>query len=298
MQAAYLNLPPGELAQRAERLKAMLEPCTLCPRGCKANRLSGKPGLCKTGAHAWVAGFEAHHGEEACISGWKGSGVVFFSRCSLHCVYCQNAELSQAFDGKELDAPALAALFLRLQAEGCHNLNLVTPGHVAAQIVEALVLAVPQGLTLPLVYNTSGYDSLETLALLDGIVDIYMPDLKYTDSKSAHIYSGVKNYPTVNRAALKEMQRQVGDLQVDEDGLARRGLLVRHLVLPNRIAGSIAAARFLAEEISPRVHVNVMDQYWPAHLAQQFPPLNRKVTGKEMAEAREAFRNAGLIQMN
>ena len=239
MNPAYLSLvESGALAERVERAYALLENCMLCPRGCKVNRRAGKLGVCRSGERARVASFGPHHGEERPLSGRRGSGTVFFARCNLRCVYCQNSEISQDDCGGEVEPEELARIFLDIQAAGCHNLNLVSPTHVLPPILAALLIAARAGLRLPVVYNTGGYDALPALELLDGVIDIYMPDMKYANSKTAHQYSGAKDYPRVNREAVKEMHRQVGDLALDADGLAVRGLLVRHLVLPNRLAGT------------------------------------------------------------
>lgn len=298
MHPAYRSLLiTGELARRVETAYAMLDSCRLCPRNCRANRRSGRPGVCKTGEKARLASYGPHSGEEPPISGRRGSGTVFFSRCNLRCIYCQNFDISQADAGPEVEPEELAAAFLELQAVGCHNINLVSPTHVVPQILAAVLLAAQAGLRLPLVYNTGGYDSLETLALLDGVVDIYMPDMKYADAKTAHMLSGVKNYPHANRAAVKEMHRQVGDLTLDEHGLAVRGLLVRHLVLPNRLAGTAEIARFLANEVSPNTYLNVMAQYHPEYRASAFPQLTRRITPQEYAAAIQASRAAGLARL-
>lgn len=294
-QPAYLNLlENGQLEDRIRQAQQLLSPCVLCPNNCQAARAAGKMGLCRTGMLARVHGWCAHPGEEAVISGWNGSGTIFFSGCNLRCAYCQNFEVSQARSGNELPAGDLAAAMLELQDRGCHNINLVSPSHVVPQILEALLIAALAGLRLPLVYNTGGYDSLETLRLLDGVVDIYMPDMKYADAAAARRYSQVKNYPSVNRAAVREMHRQVGNLQVNADGLAERGLLVRHLVLPHRLAGTLQVARFLVEEISPDTAVNIMDQYRPVHQAGKHPALNRPVTAAEMQSALQSAQKAGL----
>jgi len=290
-------LESGELQERVKRAYAGLESCEWCPRRCRVNRLAGKLGVCHTGELARVASYGPHYGEERPLSGWKGSGTVFFNRCNLRCVYCQNYEISQSDEGMEVTPEQLAQIFLRLQAMGCHNINLVSPSHVVPQILAAVYLAAQAGLRLPLVYNTGGYDALEALQLLDGVVDIYMPDMKYADSASAHQYSGAKDYPRVNRAAVREMHRQVGDLQINARGLAERGLLVRHLVLPHGLAGTRAVMTFLAQEISPRTYVNVMGQYRPEYLASRFPLLNRRVTLEEVHKAREEARHAGLIHL-
>lgn len=292
---AYLDLlDNGLLDDRIRRAQKLLSPCTLCPNNCKADRAAGKVGLCRTGMLARVHGWCAHPGEEAVISGWNGSGTIFFSGCNLRCVFCQNFEVSQLLSGSEMTAGDLAAVMLELQERGCHNINLVSPSHVVPQILEALRFAALAGLRLPLVYNTGGYDSIETLRLLDGVVDIYMPDMKYADAAAARRYSQVKNYPSINRAAVREMHRQVGDLQVNAAGLAERGLLVRHLILPNHLAGTGQVARFLVEEISPNTAVNIMDQYRPTYQAGKHPALNRPVTAAEMQSALQSARQAGL----
>jgi putative pyruvate formate lyase activating enzyme len=254
-------------------------------------------GACHTGQEAIVASFGAHYGEEACLVGRGGSGTIFFSWCNLNCRYCQNASISQHGEGRPLSPEQLAGLMLDLQRQGCHNVNLVSPSHVVSQILSATLTAARAGLRVPLVYNTGGYDSLETLALLDGVVDIYMPDCKYADPAVGARYSGVSDYPSVNRAAVREMYRQVGDLACEPGvagpGIARRGLLVRHLVLPEGLAGTADVVRFLAG-LSPNTAVNVMGQYRPCHEAHALPPLDRRVTRAEVAEAEKMARDAGL----
>jgi putative pyruvate formate lyase activating enzyme len=240
-----------------------------------------------------VASYFPHHGEEPPISGWRGSGTIFFARCNLACIYCQNSDISQADDGVEVADERLAQMMLELQAMGCHNINLVSPSHVVPQFLAALALAVPAGLSLPIVYNTGGYDSLATLRLLDGIVDIYMPDAKYDDDAVAAQLSGVPHYVRVNRLCLKEMHRQVGDLRPAE-GVAARGLLVRHLVLPDGLAGTEGVVRFIAKEISPDTYVNVMPQYRPCYQAFKHPSLRRRITNDEYAAALRAAHSAGL----
>jgi putative pyruvate formate lyase activating enzyme len=294
---AYLALlESGELQQRAEEGQVRLSNCNICPWSCGIDRLAGKMGVCHSGAWARVAGWDAHHGEEACLSGTGGSGAVFFSRCNLHCVFCQNAGISQADAGDEMSAEEIAQIFLALQAKGCHNINLVTPGHVTPQILCALVIAARAGLRLPLVYNTGGYDSLETLRLLDGVIDIYLPDMKFGDPANARLLSGCKNYPEINQAAVSEMYRQVGSLAVDEKGIARRGLIVRHLVLPANLAGTRAVMRFLASQISTGTAVNLMDQYRPAYNAARIAAARRPVTAEEYRKARLEAQNAGLTR--
>jgi putative pyruvate formate lyase activating enzyme len=273
-----------------------MENCDLCAR---VNRLRSIHGaVCRTGERAVVYSAGPHHGEEDCLRGWRGSGTIFFSWCNLRCVYCQNWEISWQGEGQEASDEELAQMMLRLQALGCHNVNLVTPSHVVAQILAAVTIAAERGLRLPLVYNTGGYDSLEALNLLDGVVDIYMPDMKYGDDTAAHKYSHVRDYVRVNRAAVREMHRQVGDLAINAVGLAERGLLVRHLALPNGLAGTEAALRFLAEEISGDTYLNVMGQYRPCYRADEHPGLERPISDGEFAEALAIARRCGLHRLD
>jgi putative pyruvate formate lyase activating enzyme len=239
-----------------------------------------------------------HHGEERCLSGWGGSGTIFFSWCNLRCAYCQNWEISWEGEGREVASEELAGLMLGLQGAGCHNVNLVSPSHVVAQVLAAVEIAARRGLSLPLVWNTGGYDSQEALRLLDGVVDVYMPDLKYGDSAVGRRLSRVPDYVEVNRAAVKEMHRQVGDLDLDGRGLARRGLLVRHLVLPAGLAGTEAVMRFLAEEVSPRTWVNLMDQYRPCYRAGEILEMARRPTAADLQEALAAARRGGLERLD
>lgn len=291
---AYLTLyESGELAQRAELARQRLAACHLCPSACHTNRLAQSTGECGLGRFAIVASAGAHFGEEQVLSGNGGSGTVFFAGCNLHCVFCQNYDTSQWREGQALTAGELAGLFLSLQRQGCHNLNLVTPSHVVAQTLEALLIAVERGLRLPIVYNTAAYDALPTLRLLDGVVDIYMPDMKYADSAVAARYSGIEHYWEVATRALREMQRQVGPLVV-AGGLARRGLLIRHLVLPGELAGTATVMAFLANELSPDSWVNIMPQYYPTFQANRFSELRRRITDDEYSAAVQAAREAGL----
>jgi putative pyruvate formate lyase activating enzyme len=255
-------------------------------------------GVCRTGERAKISSYAAHMGEEDPLRGWRGSGTIFFTRCNLRCQFCQNHDISQTDDGHETSAEELAVIMLKLQSLGCHNINLVSPSHVIAQVLAAVAVAAPSGLNLPLVYNTGGYDSMAALRLLDAVVDIYMPDMKYADAVNARRYSVVKNYPQINRAAVREMHRQVGDLQVGENGLATRGLLVRHLVLPAGLAGTAEIVRFLADEISPDTYLNLMDQYRPAYKAHLFPELDRRPTNEEYQAAVLAAREAGLHRLD
>jgi putative pyruvate formate lyase activating enzyme len=299
-EPAYLRLlRSGELDERARIASRHLERCDLCARYCRVNRRESIRGaVCRTGERARVDAAFAHLGEEACLTGRAGSGTIFFSWCNLRCIYCQNWEISWCGAGREVGPEELAGLMLALQRAGCHNVNLVSPSHVVAQILAALALAARQGLRLPLVYNTGGYDSPEALALLDGAVDVYMPDMKYGDSEVARRCSHVRDYVAVNRAAVREMHRQVGDLAVDPDGIARRGLLVRHLVLPGGLSGTEEVLRFIAEEISPGTWVNLMGQYRPCFQAAEVPELARRPTGAELAAAAQAARRLGLRRLD
>jgi putative pyruvate formate lyase activating enzyme len=295
-EPAYRKLPEGELRRRAAQAVAGLADCRFCPRECGANRLEGGEGVCRTGRYAQVSSFFPHQGEEDCLRGRRGSGTVFFSGCNLRCVFCQNFDNSQGGRGAECDAARIAAMMLELQAAGCHNINWVTPEHVVPQVLEALALAAENGLRLPIVYNTSAYDSMQSLSLLDGVVDIYMPDLKIWNPPLARQYLLAADYPAVARQAIREMHRQVGELKMDEHGLARRGVLVRHLVMPGNAAGTPGIMRFLAEEVSPHTYVNIMAQYRPAGKvrAGRFDEINRPVSREEYARAFEAARAAGL----
>ena len=294
---ASYNLMPLEILQdRARQALARLEACELCPRRCGVSRLADERGFCRTGRRARMAGFAPHYGEEAPLVGRRGSGTIFFCGCSLSCVFCQNSEISQQNQGQEVSAKALARMMLALQHQGSHNINLVTPTHVVPQILEALILAREEGLNVPLVYNSSGYDSVETLRLLDGIFDVYMPDAKYGSDDPALKYSSATNYVGIMKAAMREMHRQVGDLVLDEDGIAVRGLLVRHLVLPEDAAGTAEVVRFLSQEISPHTCLNVMAQFRPDYNTCRFPELNRPITGQEYAHALRLAAQAGLTR--
>lgn len=295
---AYLTLPISELQERAEIAFARMEHCNLCARRCDVNRLDGKLGVCKTGLRARVSSYGPHMGEEDPLRGWKGSGTIFFARCNLRCVFCQNYDISQTDAGNEVTSQELAVIMLELQAMGCHNINLVSPSHVVPQILSALSLAVRGGLSVPLVYNTGGYDALETLQLLDGIVDIYMPDMKYSNGGTAKRYSRAMDYPRVNCEVVREMYRQVGDLQIGGDGLATRGLLVRHLILPHDLAGTKQIVRFLADEISVNTYLNLMAQYRPAYNASRYQELNRRITADEYDAAVRMAKEAGLTNLD
>jgi putative pyruvate formate lyase activating enzyme len=296
-EPAYMKLyRAGELQRRAEAALERLHECYVCPRDCGVNRMEDKTAACKTGRYAIVASYFPHFGEEDCLRGWRGSGTIFFSLCNLRCVFCQNFDISQDGEGVEVYPEQLAVMMLELQAMGCHNINFVTPEHVVPQMLEALAIAVDHGLRLPIVYNTSAYDSMDSLSLLDGIVDIYMPDFKFWDERLSLRFLKAKDYPEAARRAVKEMHRQVGDLRFDENGMALRGVLVRHLVMPGQIGGTEEIMRFLAEEVSPDIYINIMDQYSPAGkvTGQKYEEINRPTTGSEYHEAIRAAQQAGL----
>lgn len=284
----------GVLQRRIARARELLHSCRICPRQCEVDRLSGERGDCNTGPLPVVSSYHPHFGEEACLTGSRGSGTIFFTSCNLRCVFCQNYEISHRLEGWEVSSRALSGMMLDLQECGCHNINFVTPSHMAAQILEALPAAIAGGLRVPLVYNTSAYDRVETLKLLGGVVDIYMPDFKFAAAEVARTYTTAEEYPAVARTAIAEMHRQVGDLQLDERGIARRGLLVRHLVLPGGLAGTREIVRFLAREISRDTMINVMDQYRPCGRARRHPELNRRISAREYEEAVTLARQAGL----
>lgn len=299
-EASYLALQrSGELSRLVAKASEHLKDCDLCARYCHVDRIAGLKGaVCRTGKNSVVYSFGPHHGEEDCLRGWNGSGTIFFSWCNLRCIYCQNSEISWEGQGQEASAEELADAMLSLQKRGCHNINLVSPSHVVAQILAAVAIAAGRGLKLPLAYNTGGYDSPEALTLLDGVVDIYMPDMKYGDSDLARKFSRVRSYVEVNQAAVLEMHRQVGDLVIDSDGLARRGLLVRHLVLPNHIAGSDKVLRFLAENVSRNTYINLMDQYRPCYRAEDYAQIGRTISREEFREARMAAAQYGLGRLD
>ncbi|MBI2865783.1 MAG: radical SAM protein [Chloroflexi bacterium] len=289
---------PGLLRERAAKAWDLLSDCRLCPRGCRVNRLAGELGKCRTGERAWVASYGPHFGEEAPLVGHQGSGTIFFAHCNLHCLFCQNYIISQGGEGRLVSHEELAAIMLSLQQRGCHNINLVTPSHVLPQVLRALELAADRGLELPLVWNCGGYESVSALRMLEGIVDIYMPDMKYADAATGERLSGVRSYPAVNRAAVREMHRQVGDLVIDQNGVAVQGLLVRHLVLPQGLAGTEEVVRFLGREVSPHTYLNVMAQYHPCYRAYSQPPLDRPLTRQEHAQAVQWALEAGATRLD
>ena len=299
-QPAYTALlQTGELANRAVQAVQMLHSCQLCPRRCGINRLENETGFCRIGRLARVASFGPHFGEEAPLVGVHGSGAIFFAQCNLACVFCQNHEISQhGQDEAEMDATQLAKVMLKLQAQGVHNINLVSPSHVVPQILEALVLAAEQGLAIPLVYNSGGYDALETLALLNGIVDIYMPDTKFFSAQLAEQYCQAPDYPLHARQAIQAIHQQVGDLQINQQGVAWRGLLIRHLVMPAGLAGTAQWLNFLAKEISVDTYINLMDQYRPCAQATSFSELNRSITRQEYEEVLQLAEQNGLSRLD
>ncbi|OGN98900.1 MAG: radical SAM protein [Chloroflexi bacterium RBG_13_51_52] len=299
LEPGYISLyQSGELERRARALEARLAACDICPRECGANRLEGKVGKCHSGILPIVASFCAHRGEEPALSGSRGSGTIFFGNCNMRCVYCQNFQISQSPEiqkNNEVSTQVLAERMLYLQNElHCHNINLVTPSHFVPQIVMAVLEAVPKGLRLPLVYNTSSYDSVKTLKELDGIISIYLADIRYASNELGRKYSRARNYADNARAAIIEMQRQVGDLTVDKDGIAQKGLIIRHLILPNDIAGSEDSLRWLVEEVSPHVAVSVMSQYYPTHRACKFKELNRKILPQEYKKVVDLVEELGI----
>ena len=298
-EPSYLSLyRSGELKRRAEAFEARLASCDICPRKCGVNRLEGKLGFCHSGALPIVYTVCQHLGEEPPLSGTRGSGTVFFGNCNLRCVYCQNHQISQNWHkmrDKEIECQALAEKLLYLQNQlSCHNINFVSPSHFVPQILKTLLRAVPMGLKVPLVYNTSGYDSLETIKALDGIIDIYLPDLRYASDKIAKRFSQATHYVEHARAVIEEMYRQVGNLLTDEDGVAQGGLIVRHLILPEKLAGSEKSLTWLAEEVSAEVNVSLMAQYYPAHHAARFPALSRRITEAEYSEVVALLEKLGM----
>ncbi|MFQ5854184.1 MAG: radical SAM protein [Anaerolineae bacterium] len=299
-EPAYVSLlRSGELKERVRVAYQHLEDCDLCARYCYVNRRETTRGaVCRTGERAVVSSYGAHHGEEDPLRGRRGSGTIFFAWCNLRCAFCQNWEISWKGVGREVEPEEIASMMLKLQDQGCHNINFVSPSHVVAQILTGVLIAAEAGLRLPLVYNTGGYDSPEALALLDGVIDIYMPDLKYSDPDIARKYSRVRDYPAINWAAVKEMHRQVGDLVLDDNGVALRGLLVRHLILPEGLAGTDAVLRYIAEEISPNTYINLMSQYRPAYRAHEHPVLDRSITSDEYRQVFELAEKYGLRRLD
>ncbi|MGW8193026.1 MAG: radical SAM protein [Desulforhopalus sp.] len=300
MDGSYLRLAQnGELEKRIAEATARLENCELCPRRCGIDRLAGDAGYCRTGRHALVASYGPHFGEESVLVGSGGSGTVFFCGCNLLCRFCQNYDISHVQAGcHAMNDLELAAVMVELQHQGCHNINLVTPSHVVPQILAALAEAVSMGLTVPLVYNCGGYELVDSLLLLEGIIDVYMPDVKFWRRESAMRYADAPDYQHYVRTALKEMQRQVGDLQTDNNGLATKGLLVRHLLMPGGLAEAEAIFKFLAEEVSKNCFLNIMDQYHPCGEAESIDGLENMITAEYHEQARQAARRVGLSRLD
>ncbi len=293
----YACMEASVLAERAEALREMLRNCNLCPRGCGVNRVAGELGACRTGADPIVSSYGPHFGEERPLVGRMGSGTIFLTHCNLRCIFCQNCEISQLGEGRPVSLDGLAQMMLELQRRGCHNINWVTPTHQVPMLVDATGLAAAEGLRVPLVYNCGGYESVESLQMLEGIVDIYMPDAKYGDNAAGLQLSGVPDYWDRCQAALAEMHRQVGDLELDENGIATKGLLVRHLVLPEDMARTSVVMEYLAA-LSPETYVNVMAQYRPAHRAHTVPAIARALDRKEFLSAVRAALEAGLRRLD
>jgi len=298
MKAGYLTLhEKGLLDKIGERLYAELGSCAICPHKCGVDRTGSGRGKCRSGTLPIVSSYSAHFGEESCLVGNYGSGTVFFTNCNLSCIFCQNYDISHLGSGEEITFRELADIFLALQKKGCHNINCVTPTHMVYSIVQALLIAIPRGLHLPLVYNSGGYDSVQTLELIDGVFDIYMPDFKYMDSEAAEQLSGAFDYPGVASAAVREMHRQVGDLEINSRGIAEKGLLVRHLVLPNNIAATDRVIRFIAE-LSSNTYINIMDQYRPEYRARECFDLGRRTSLQEYDNAVALAVQAGLKRID
>ncbi|HHT9126017.1 MAG TPA: radical SAM protein [Candidatus Brocadiia bacterium] len=299
MKLSYIALyNSGELTERIEKANEALKECKLCPRRCKVNRLAGEKGICKTAELPIVSSYSPHFGEESPLVGRYGSGTIFITNCNLGCIFCQNYDISHLGEGTEVSLERFAEMMLRLQDMGCHNINFVTPTHVVPQILTALPIAIEGGLNVPLVYNTGGYDLVETLKLLDGVFDIYMPDFKFADPDVSTKFCKAKDYPEIAKSAIKEMHRQVGDLIINEEGIAERGLLIRHLVMPEGLAGTREVMKFLATEISKNTYVNIMDQYHPCGQAHKYPPIDRSVTFDEYQEALKIAREEGIERLD
>lgn len=298
-EPAYIQtFRTGKLAEKIAASKNILTDCTLCPRQCRVNRTTGETGICRTGMAARVSSFAPHFGEELPLVGRHGSGTIFFTHCSLLCLFCQNYDISHEGWGSEVTDAQLSAMMLDLQGRGCHNINFVTPTHVVPQILSAVSMAAESGLSVPLVYNCSGYEQIETLRLLDGVIDIYMPDFKFWDGGIAETACQAPDYPEIARRAIMEMYRQTGDLIIDDDGLARRGLLLRHLVLPDNLAGTRDIMRFISRSVSTNTYVNIMSQYRPCGRAHEISGLDRRPTVEEFRAARAAAREEGVTRLD
>ncbi len=291
----YLDLlQTGELKKRSDTLKRMLENCTLCPHKCMVNRVAGEKGRCRTLDKAIVSSYQRHFGEEKELVGFNGSGTIFFSNCNLSCVFCQNYEISSCGEGEEVDTKILSEIMLYLQSLGCHNINLVSPSHIVPHITEGIYMAAQKGLNIPIIYNTNGYDLVDTLRILEGIVDIYMPDIKFADDSIGYKYTGVKNYYSMATNAIIEMYRQVGNLKTDNRNIAYKGLLIRHLVMPENLAGTDKIMRFIGDNISKDAYVNIMGQYYPSYKAHKFTEISRRISVSEYKKAVEVAKLAGL----
>lgn len=295
---AYLRLPSELLSEKVEEAFSILKECTLCPRECRVDRISGEKGFCKTGVKPFISSYGPHFGEERPLVGRFGSGTIFMGNCNLGCIFCQNYSISHLGEGIETSFEKVAEIMIELQEQGCHNINLVTPTHQMPMLLKSIQIASKNGLKIPIVYNCGGYESLQAIQILEGIIDIYMPDFKYWDSAMAEKYSKAKNYPENAKLILKEMHKQVGDLIINKNGIALRGLLVRHLVLPERIAGTEGIVNFIAKEISTNTYINIMDQYHPCFKAFDHPPLNRRITKEEYEEALDFAIKAGLKRID
>jgi putative pyruvate formate lyase activating enzyme len=298
-EAAYIKTyKNGSLKEKIQVATEILRSCVLCPRKCKVDRLVNQTGICKTGKNAWVSSYNPHFGEEAPLVGRSGSGTIFFTHCNLLCNFCQNYDISHQGIGEEVSDEKLAKMMLLLQHQGCHNINFVTPSHVVPQILSALEKAIEGGLAVPLVYNTGGYDCVETLQILEGVFDIYMPDFKFWDPKVAKRTCNASDYPEVARNAVLEMYHQVGDLVLNESGIAQRGLLIRHLVMPNSLAGTRELMRFIAQKVSANTYVNVMSQYRPCGEAHKIPELATRLSTEEFEVALQAAKEEGITRLD
>ncbi len=298
-EPAYIQTArSGQLRKKIETARAILSNCVLCPRRCRADRLANETGICKTGDRAVVSSIHAHFGEEAPLVGSNGSGTIFITHCNLMCNFCQNYDISHESCGREASANELASMMLSLQKQGCHNVNLVTPTHVVPQILSALEIAIDNGLTIPIIYNSGGYDDVNTLKLLDGVIDIYMPDFKFWDSAIADATCRAPDYPEIARMAVLEMHRQVGNLTIDKTGIAQRGLLIRHLVLPENLAGTRDIMKFIHDAVSPSTYVNIMAQYRPCGNAHKTPGLTRGITTEEFRQALQMAKEEGITRLD
>ncbi|NUN23969.1 MAG: radical SAM protein [Candidatus Jettenia caeni] len=298
-QPSYINLyKTGKLFERIEKARIVLKECQICPRRCKVNRLENTMGICKVGTLPKVSSYSPHFGEESPLVGRYGSGTIFITSCNLGCVFCQNSDISHSRDGHEISPERFAQIMIELQHSGCHNINFVTPTHVLPQILEALPIAIKEGLKIPLVYNTGGYDLVETLQLVEGVFDIYMPDFKFSDNEIANVLCKARDYPHVVMSAIREMYRQVGDLVVNDYGIAERGLIVRHLIMPNGLAGTRKVMQFLAQEISPHTYVNIMDQYHPCYLSHKYSEINRRINDEEFENALQIAWEEGIHRLD